>query len=459
MTFCFFARMLTVTSSHLSRCLVIVIVVASAINLVTSPMSNASELRRTAIVKAVQQATPSVVNIHGHKTMPSLPTKSGELSGPRRVNGMGTGVVIDERGYIITNHHVIDGVRRIQVTLSDRRTYVAKLVAHDPQTDLAIIKISRKQPLPLIAIGTSSDLLAGEPVVAVGNAYGYHHTVTRGIISALNRSVQVTDSQHYHDLIQTDASINPGNSGGPLLNIDGDMIGINVAVRVGAQGIGFAIPVDKVMEVASELMSVEDHDNIWHGIRGQTASRGNQRGFVVQQVKAGSPADAAGIRAGDVVNRIENVDVVFSVDIERALLGHSAGDKVDVRIERNDENQNLNMVLARKTNRSRSVRKETDAWNLLGIDLSPVSASRFQEKKTQYRGGLRVARVRANGPAAKQGIQTGDILVGMHKWETVSLDNLDYILSQQEVKGGDPVKFYIVRGKNTLYGHLPVKVR
>ncbi len=458
MTFCFFPPMLTVTSSHLRRCLAIVIV-ASAINIITSPASNASELRRTAIVKAVQQAAPSVVNIHGHKTMPSLPTESGKLSRPRRVNGMGTGVVIDERGYIMTNHHVIDGVRRIQVTLSDRRTYVAKLVAHDPQTDLAIIKISRKQPMPLISIGTSSDLLAGEPVIAVGNAYGYHHTVTRGIISALNRSVQVTDSQHYHDLIQTDASINPGNSGGPLLNIDGDMIGINVAVRVGAQGIGFAIPVDKVIEVARQLMSVEDHNGIWHGIQGHTASKGSQRGFVVQQVKAGSPADAAGIRAGDVVSRIENVDVVFGVDIERALLGHSAGDKVDVSIKRNDENRKLNMVLARNFQRSRSVKRETDAWNLLGMDLSPVSASRFREQNTQYRGGLRVARVRANGPAARQGIQTGDILVGMHKWETVSLDNLDYILSQKEVKGGKPVKFYIMRGEDTLYGHLPVKVR
>ena len=458
MTFCFFPPMLTATSSHLRRCLAIVFV-ASAVNLITSPASNASALRRTAIVKAVQKAAPSVVNIHGHKTMQSLPTESGELSGPRRVNGMGTGVVIDERGYIITNHHVIDGVRRIQVTLSDRRTYVAKLVAHDPQTDLAIIKISRTQPMPLIAIGTSSDLMAGEPVIAVGNAYGYHHTVTRGIISALNRSVQVTDSQHYHDLIQTDASINPGNSGGPLLNIDGDMIGINVAVRVGAQGIGFAIPVDKVMQVASQLMSVEDHNGIWHGIRGETATKGSRRGFVVQQVKVGSPADAAGIRAGDVLSRIENVDVVFGVDIERALLGHSAGDQVDVRIERNDQNRKLNMVLARNSERTRSVKDDMDPWSLLGMDLSPISASQFQETNSQYRGGLRVARVRAAGPAAKQGIQAGDILVGMHKWETVSLDNLDYILRQKEVKGGEPIKFYIMRGENTLYGHLPVKVR
>ncbi len=214
------------------------------------------------------------------------------------------------------------------------------------------------------------------------------------------------------------------------------------------------------MEVARQLMSVEEHEGIWHGIQGDTAATGQKREFVVRQVMAGSPADEAGIRAGDVLSRIEDFDVVFGVDIERALLGHTSGDKIDVQIERDAENRRLNMVLARNARLSRSVKKNaTDAWGLLGMDLLPVSADRFQEPNAQYRGGLRVARIRANGPAEQQGIQPGDILVGMHKWETVSLDNLDYILSQQEVKDGEPVKFYIVRGENTLYGHLPVKFR
>ena len=141
------------------------------------------------------------------------------------------------------------------VTLADGQRHMAKLVARDIETDLAIIKIDPQEPLPVIPIGTSSDLMPGETVIAVGNAYGYEHTVTRGIISALHRAVQVSDAQFYDDLIQTDASINPGNSGGPLLNIDGDMIGINVAVRAGAQGIGFAIPVDKVAAVAAGLLA------------------------------------------------------------------------------------------------------------------------------------------------------------------------------------------------------------
>ena len=142
-------------------------------------------------------------------------------------------MLIDSRGYIVTNHHVVDGVREILVTMADGQRHVAKLVARDMETDLAIIKIDAPAPLPVIPIGTSSDLMAGETVIAVGNAYGYEHTVTRGIVSALHRAVQVSDAQFYDDLIQTDASINPGNSGGPLLNIDGDMIGINVAVRAG----------------------------------------------------------------------------------------------------------------------------------------------------------------------------------------------------------------------------------
>ena len=447
-----------------------------AVAIVVATTCSASDLRRTAIVKAVENSAAAVVNIHGHKTLKGGNDDSG--SGPRRVNGMGTGVVIDSRGYIVTNHHVIDGVGRIQVTLADQRTYTARMVAHDPSTDLAIIKISATKPLELINIGTSRDLLTAEDVIAMGNAYGYHHTVTRGIISALNRSVQVTETQHYHDLIQTDASINPGNSGGPLLNIDGEMIGINVAVRVGAQGIGFAIPVDKVMEVVGRLMSIERLEGTWHGIEGSTVrSKSGARGFVVRNVRKGSPASVAGIKSGDLLRRIDQVNVAFGVDIERALIGRDAGDTVDVAVHRDGQTEELQMTLARRSMTPRSRNRRThvaakpvkrrtvdierggEAWDLLGMDLMPVASKKLSEINKQYRGGLRVARVRQDGPAAKQGIQSGDILVGMHKWETVSLDNLEYILSQVEVKSGDPVKFYIVRGTSTLYGHIPLKIR
>src|SRR4029450_11976746 len=226
-------------------------------------------LRNSPIVKAVNAAAPSVVNIHGRKTVRAESAPLG-TDAVRQVNGMGTGIVIDPRGYIITNFHVVEGVSNIQVTLDDDRKLIARLVANDPKTDLAIIRIDTKDPLPVIHFGTSCDLMRGEPVIAVGNAYGYENTVTRGIISALHRSVQVSDEQKYNDLIQTDASINPGNSGGPLMNIDGEVIGINVAVRVGAQGIGFAIPIDEALEVAARLVSTERLDQTTHGITGKT---------------------------------------------------------------------------------------------------------------------------------------------------------------------------------------------
>ena len=173
----------------------------------------AEDIRRTAIVRAIESCRDSVVNIHGEKYV----SDSSNDSEDRRVNGMGTGVVIDARGYAVTNFHVVDGVREIEVTLASGRTAAARLISHDRKTDLAVIKIDTVDPLPVIQLGTSDDLLIGETVLALGNAFGYEHTVTRGIISALHRNVDVSPTQRYEDLIQTDASINPGNSGGPLL--------------------------------------------------------------------------------------------------------------------------------------------------------------------------------------------------------------------------------------------------
>ena len=261
-------------------------------------------MRETPIVKAVQRARGAVVNIRGEKTVAiAAPARRPTPDAGRRVNGMGTGVVIDSRGYIMTNYHVVDGVREILVTLADGQRHVAKLVARDLETDLAVIKIDARTPLPVIPFGTSSDLMTGETVIAVGNAYGYEHTVTRGIVSALHRAVQVSDAQFYDDLIQTDASINPGNSGGPLLNIDGEMIGINVAVRAGAQGIGFAIPVDKVTAVAVGLLASCNAGKVRIGMASANDASPSSQGMAVGAVEAKSPAAEAGLLAGDVVDR------------------------------------------------------------------------------------------------------------------------------------------------------------
>jgi len=417
-----------------------------------------NNVRRTAIVKAVEEAAASVVNIHGRKTVrgETLTDASG-----KQVNGMGTGIILDPRGYIITNYHVIDGVANIQVTLADQKSYTGRLVAHDPKTDLAIIKIDAKEPLQVIRLGTSSDLMRGESVIAVGNAFGYEHTVTRGIISALHRSVQVSDDQKYQDLIQTDASINPGNSGGPLMNIEGHTIGINVAVRVGAQGIGFAIPIDEAMEVAQKLLSVERLEGSAHGVEGTTVTSPESATFTVKTVKPQSAAAKSGLKAGDVITTVGDRVIQRGFDFELALLGRKRGEEVSIEVQRDGEVKTLTLSLAEGKSSTSTATDDVAArvWNDLGLKLTPISDAEFRALGTRYRGGLKVVNVRQEGPAAQQGIRRGDLLVGMHIWETITMDNVTYVLDREDFTDFQPLKFFIVRGTETLYGHLRVARR
>ncbi len=409
--------------------------------------------RHTPVVRAVQQARPSVVNIQGRKTVRSDTPDPHGVDPFRQVNGMGTGIIIDDRGYILTNYHVVENVDRIQVTLADRREFVAEFIAHDPATDLAIIKIEDSRPLTVIRVGISSDLMPGEPVIAVGNAFGYEHTVTCGIISALHREVQVSATQEYHDLIQTDASINPGNSGGPLLNIEGDMIGINVAVRVGAQGIGFAIPVDEALEIASELLNAERIERFRHGLIGQTRERGEGREFVVTGVQPESSASRSGLRVGDVVQAVDDHPIRRRLDFERALLGRSTSSPFPLTIARDGQVRQVELELSQSA--------EVDGfeqltWTVVGLRLRAMGDAEFRQLRSRYRGGMRITAVRSDSVAWRQGIRSGDILVGMHVWETLSPENVRYILNHAELESFQPLKFFILRGEETLYGHLPL---
>ena len=408
--------------------------------------ATASEARRSAVVRAIESQRDAVVNIHGQKLVGGAGEENGEL---KRVNGMGTGVIIDARGYVVTNFHVVEGVRRIEVTLSSGKTMAATLVSHDPRTDLAVIKLAADGPLPVVTIGTSSDLMIGEDVLALGNAYGYEHTVTRGIISALHRSVEVSRTQRYDDLIQTDASINPGNSGGPLLNADGQVIGINVAVRAGAQGIGFAIPIDDVLEVVTKLMSVERVDRTWHGI---VARPDGRRGAVVEVVHRESPAATVGMKAGDLITRVADTPVVRQLDIERALLGRKAGESVSVTVLRAGAEERIELPLAAMKRDAGSV--EDRCWREFGLRLQPLAVGKVQKMQSRYRGGMLVTEIRPGGPATEQGIREGDILVGLHVWETITADNVGYILDKAEEEHLNPIKFYVLRGRETLFGHI-----
>ena len=262
--------------------------------------------RRTAIVEAVEKSQPCVVNISSEKKAASnsrWPFSAEENQRPR-ISGMGSGVIIDPRGYILTNHHVVDKVQGIEVQLADGTTYPGRVLQYDPVMDLALIKVEPSRPLRAIAIGTSGDLMVGETVITIGNAFGYENTVSVGIVSALHRDVTLSDEQVYRNLIQTDASINPGNSGGPLINVNGELIGINVAVRAGPRESVSHSPIDEVKRVAAEMLSTRRIAATWHGLVVDDLTRGNQRAVVIREVQAGSPAETAGFKAGDELTRV-----------------------------------------------------------------------------------------------------------------------------------------------------------
>ena len=251
-------------------------------------------------------------------------------------------------------------------------------------------------------------------------------------------------------------AINPGNSGGPLLNIDGEMIGINVAVRAGAQGIGFAIPIDKAMAVAAKLMSVERVEKHWHGIvaQGSTAA---QPGLVVGALDKDSPAAQSGLKSGDVITAVGKQEVVRPLDLERALLGRKSGEEVTLTVHRNDQQVKVSLTLAALP--SRPAADADLPWDMLGMKLTPVPPQQFKQYQSHYRGGLSITDVRPDSPAARQGLRRGDVLVGMHIWETVSLENVNYILNRADLADIEPMKFYILRGSETLYGHFNVAMK
>jgi serine protease Do len=427
--------------------------------------SGAESARMTPTVRAIRNASPAVVNIQGQKSVVETTETARQIS--KQVNGMGTGVIIDARGYILTNFHVVDGVKRINVTLSSGQAFVAKIVARDSQTDLAIIRINASFELPIVNIGTSQGLMTGETVIAVGNAFGYENTVTTGIISALHRNVQVNETQQYLDLIQTDASINPGNSGGPLLNIDGEMIGVNVAVRAGAQGIGFAIPVDNALEVATRLMSIEQLDNNWHGMAALSLN-GTSGTVTIARVDRNSPADTCGIARGDLIERIGSVEIHRPIDIERALLGRRTGERIPVQVVRDNQEMTLDLMLASRSGTSRPQPQERKpesnfdeaTWETLGLILEEEPATSLRDKSLPYEGGMRVVSVKPESSAARQGVREGDILVRFHRWTTVSQADVQFLVDHADtLSQAGSLKFYIVRGDKTHFAQMEVANR
>lgn len=404
----------------------------------------------TPLVRAVQECRLSVVNLRGKKTI----ADENSATKTKQVNGMGTGVVIDERGYILTNYHVVQGVKTIEVTTGDRQRTTARLLAHDPETDLAVLKIDVDKPLPVISVGTSSDLMLAETVTAVGNAYGYEHTVTVGIISQLGRTVQVNDEQIYRNLIQTDAAINPGNSGGPLMNAYGEMIGINVAVRIGAQGIAFAIPVNDAMKVAAKLIQKLVAEDVYHGMKTRTIYVDDQPQLVVSAVEPNSPAEAAGVSKGDRIVQVNKSPASHDMHFHSAFVGSEYRGGVELTLNSRGMRRNVKLHAQQVDSPISSV-----AWEDIGIKVIDVPPSEMRGMHKNYTRGLRVTGVRPASPAEEEGILAGDIIVAMHGWKTETVENLSFVLKEELVRSRGDFMFYILRDKEPFWGQMRIAER
>jgi serine protease Do len=440
--------------------------------------------RRNAIVEVVEQVRGAVVNIHSERTVhaPAAEELFSHAPSQNRINGMGTGIIIDPRGYIITNQHVVEDVNVIRVRLSDGTTYNARVLTREHESDLSLLKIDAGRPLPTMPLGTSSDLMVGETVIAIGNAYGYEHSVTVGVISAIKRDVTLNKDISYKSLIQTDASINPGNSGGPLLNINGELIGVNVAIRAGAQGIGFAIPVDNMIRVAAEMIGSRKRQEAWHGLvcrdcvgpldsenlKGWAATPVSSSGktkaekvtpvaltrwLVVDRAEPASPAANAGLQPGDIVIRVADSRISSTLDFERALLDRAPGETLPVVVRRGRAEQRVQFALQAP---ERVATPTTELiWRKLGLRLNAVRADLIaSHNNRQLHGGLMVVDLNRDGAAAKAGIQRGDILVGLHQWETLTLDNVAFVLTHPDLASFSPLRFFVIRSGQVHRGWL-----
>jgi len=394
-------------------------VVVSAVLLL--PLLAGADLarRRSPVVDVVQKASAAVVFIGTEQRVDRRMrgTPLDELLGGARerqetVQSLGSGVIIDPGGLIVTNDHVIRGASAIHVVLADGRQLDAEVLGSDAPNDLAVLRVQSTGPLPSAKLGTSADLMIGETVVAIGSPFGLTKTVTAGVVSAVGRSFQAND-QLYIDFIQTDAAINPGNSGGPLLNLDGEVIGINTAIFSGAQGIGFAIPADKVRRIVAELKSFGKVRPAWVGLdpvdlSAKAARRvGWERnyGVLVKQVEEGSPAAKAGVQPGDVVAELAGTPVQNADELDARLRGYPAHAPLGLLVWRDGKTFPVTVTPVEFPPEL----ADGLAWDRLGLRLAPGRSS------------LVVAAVRQGSQAANIGVERGDQIVRLNNVPLTSM--------------------------------------
>jgi len=364
---------------------------------------------------------------------------------------LGSGFIIDTEGYIVTNNHVIEDADDIKVKLANGDEFDATVVGRDPKTDLALIKIPASRSLKPIPWGRSEDMQVGDWVVAIGSPFGLEQTVTAGIVSAKGRTI---GSGPYDDFIQTDASINQGNSGGPLLNLKGEVIGVNTAIIAGGQGIGFAIPTTLAIGIIDQLKNEGEVTRGWLGVGIQNLTKemadyydlDNQEGVLVSQIYEGDPADKAGMKPQDIIIAVNGNKISDTRQLSRIIAETSVGKEILVDVLRNGRKKSLKVIIARRDD-SRLGELSTNTshgGHSLGMrveDLNEHLASRFQLKSDEK--GAIVVDVDHGGKAADAGIQPGDIILEINRTPIAS--KTDYYSIVDSVDKGDELKFFIKR--------------
>ncbi|MCD6303981.1 MAG: trypsin-like peptidase domain-containing protein [Planctomycetes bacterium] len=407
--------------------------------------------RVTPVVLACRRAGPAVVNI---STTKAVTVRWGMFGGDifdeifpspfrRRVpvQSLGSGFIVHPAGYIVTNAHVVRRAQSVTVTLADNTRCGAKIISSDPTHDLAVLKIDPPggKALPYLPLGRSDDLMVGETVIAIGNPLGLQHTVTSGIVSAVNRKLEFEGGVAYDHLIQTDAPINPGSSGGPLLNIRGELIGINTAIRADAQNIGFAIPVDALMRQFPDLLNFERINRAIFGaeVRQRHTPAGDE--LYVAAVRPGTPAEKA-LRAGDKILRLNGRAVHQIPEFTCSMLAAGAPARAVLTCLRGEKQFTAAIDVLRKPKPDGKLLAET----LFGMTLRPVTPELARDLRLPVERGLLVVGIDAGGPADRIGLRLKDVIFQIGTDYVTDLEGLGMIL--EDVKANQAVRIGVARG-------------
>ncbi len=345
-------------------------------------------------------------------------------------SSLGSGFIIDRQGYIVTNNHVIEGADEIKVRLANEKEFDAEIVGRDPNTDLALIRIKGASDLTPLNLGDSDKLRVGSWVVAMGSPFGLEQTVTAGIVSAKGR---VIGSGPYDDFIQTDASINPGNSGGPLLNMSGEVVGINTAIVAQGQGIGFAIPVNLAQGIITQLKEKGSVTRGWLGVGIQDLTPElaeyygieDKKGVLVAQVFEGDPADKAGIKANDVIIEVDGKAVNTSRDLTATIAAIPVGKNIPITILRDGKTSTVNVKIAKRDDSEPTAKQELESNGELGIriaELTPETAKQFGHSETDK--GVLVVGVEPGSKAEAAGVRQGDLVKEVNRKPVSSVSQL-----------------------------------